>query len=205
MSSKDSSYVIPFDFTDMNYAQYPRSSYFKFKAGSMSTAINLLLAVMACTVICTTAVAASKRPVDLWGYYHFDGAGFKAGPSADGSAFIAVRERVKPVILMNQRSDIEPISLPDDSGVIAGICYFQSSGGKLGSTASYVACPRTALLISSGGKPFFTVQTDENGYFVTVLPAGNYAIGSEPFTAEISVDRGITSLVPLRAGKRMVD
>jgi len=95
--------------------------------------------------------------------------------------------------------------LPEDAGVIAGICYFQSSGGKLGGTVGYVACPRTPLLVSSNGKQLVTVQTDEHGYFVAVLAAGKYSIGSGPFTAEISVDRGITSLVPLRAGKRMVD
>lgn len=171
----------------------------------MSTSIKLLLAIMACAVTCTTTVAASKRPTDLWGYYHFDGIGFKAGQPVDGSAFIAVRERVQPVVLLNQSSNIEPIALPEDAGVIAGICYFQSSGGKLGGAVGYVACLRTPLLISSNGKQLVTVQTDENGYFVAVLAAGKYSIGSEPFTAEISVDRGITSLVPLRAGKRMVD
>jgi len=171
----------------------------------MSTGINLLLAAIACAVMCTTAIAGSKRPTELWGYYHFDGIGFKAGPSVDGSAFIAVRELVQPVVLMNPASNIEPIALPEGSGVIAGICYFQSSGGKLGDSSGYVPCPRVPLLISSGGKQLVTVQTDEHGYFTAVLAAGKYTIGSGPFTAEITVDRGITSLVPLRAGKRMVD
>ena len=81
----------------------------------------------------------------------------------------------------------------------------QSSGGKLGGGSGFVPYPRVPLLISSGGKQFVTVQTDEQGYFVVVLPAGTYSIGSEPFTAEITVERGITTLVPLRAGKRMVD
>lgn len=171
----------------------------------MSTGFKLLLALMACAMMCTTASAAAKRPADVWGYYHFDGVGFKAGPATDGSAFIAVRERVQPVVLLNQSSNIEPIALPEDSGVIAGICYFQSFGGKLGDSGGYTPCPRVPLLISSGGKQLVTIQTDEHGYFVAVLAAGKYTIGSGPFTAEISVDSGITTLVPLRAGKRMVD
>lgn len=171
----------------------------------MSTGIKLLLAIIVCAVMCTTTLAGAKRPADVWGYYHFDGTAFQTGPSVDGSAFIAVREQVQPVVLLNRSSNIEPVALPENAGVIAGICYFQSSGGKLGSSAGYVPCPRVPLLISSGGKPFVTVQTDEHGYFVAVLAAGRYTIGSEPFTAEISVDSGITSLVPLRAGKRMVD
>lgn len=171
----------------------------------MSTGLKLLLALMVCTMMCTTTSAASKRPTDVWAYYHFDGIGFKPGPATDGSAFIAVRERVQPVVVLNQSSNLEPIALPEDSGVIAGICYFQSFGGKLGDSGGYVPCPRVPLLISSGGKQLVTIQTDEHGYFVAVLAAGKYTIGSGPFTAEISVDRGITSLVPLRAGKRMVD
>lgn len=171
----------------------------------MSTGINLLLALIAGILICTTSVAGSKRPTDVWAYYHFDGVGFTTGPSVDGSAFIAVRERVQPVVLLNQSANIEPIALPENTGVIAGICYFQSFGGKLGDSAGYVPCPRVPLLISSNGKQLVTVQTDEHGYFVAVLPAGKYTVGSGPFTAEISVDRAITSLVPLRAGKRMVD
>ena len=171
----------------------------------MYTGIKFILTLMACTAMCTTTGAGSKRPVDVWGYYHFDGVAFKSGPAVDGSAFIAVRERAQPVVLLNQPPNVEPIALPEDSGVIAGICYIQTSGGKLVDSGGYLPCARVPLLISSGGKPLVTVQTDEHGYFLAVLASGKYTIGSGPFTAEISVDRGITSLVPLRAGKRMVD
>lgn len=171
----------------------------------MSTGINLFLTIMACTVMSTTAIAASKPPADVWNYYHFDGAGFKAGPSSDGSAFIAVREQVQPVVVLNQSTTILPIYLPKDSGVLAGICYFKSSGGKLGDSSGYAPCPRTPLLISSEGKQLVTVQTNEHGYFVAVLIAGEYTIGNRPFTDKIRVESGITTLVPLLAGKRMVD
>lgn len=176
-----------------------------FKAVDMSTFINILLAALACSVISTTAVAGTKRPGDVWIFYHFDGIGFKAGPSSDNSAFVAAREGVRPVVLLAETADIESIELPKGSGAISGICYIQSSGGKLGGGSGYVPCPRVPLLISSGGKQLVTVQTDEHGYFVVVLAAGTYQVGNQPFTAEISVERGITTLVPLRAGKRMVD
>ena len=171
----------------------------------MSTGINFFLALLACISMSTSAIAASNRPANVWNYYHFEGVGFKAGPSTDGSAFIAVRERVQPVVLLNQSSNIEAIDVPKDSGVIAGICYFKSSGGRLGNNSGYIPCPRTPLLISAEGKQLVTVQTDEQGYFVAVLPAGEYTIGNGPFTDKISVDNWITTLVPLMAGKRMVD
>jgi len=167
--------------------------------------IQLLLVFLLCMALPMPASAAANRPADVWNYYHFDGNAFVPGPAIDGSAYVAVREKVRPVILTAQASDIEQTALPDESGVIAGICYLQSSGGKLGGGSGFKPYSRVPLLISSGGKQFVTVQTDDLGYFVVVLPAGTYSIGSEPFTAEITVERGITTLVPLRAGKRMVD
>jgi hypothetical protein len=171
----------------------------------MSKAIIIFLALLFCTSFPAPATSFGPRPLDTWSYYHFDGSVFTPGPADDGSPFVAVREHVQPVILTVQSSQLEQTVLPDGAGVIAGICYLQSSGGKLGAGSGYKPYPRVPLLISAGGKEFVTVQTDEHGYFVVVLPAGTYSVGSAPFTAEITVERGITTLVPLRAGKRMVD
>lgn len=171
----------------------------------MSRIFSLLLVVLACTSLGVTALGAAKRPDNPWSFYHFDGIGFKAGHSPGDSPCVAVREGARPMVLITQTSAIESINLPDGSGAISGICYIQNSGGKLGGGSTYAPCQRTPLLISSGGKQLVTVQTDEQGYFVVVLAAGTYQVGSGPFTAEISVERGITTLVPLRAGKRMVD
>jgi hypothetical protein len=173
----------------------------------MSKSLNFLLVILACAVMVVPAVAIGKRPADAWSYYHFDGAGFTSGPSTDNAPFVAVRERTRPVVLQAQTANITKIALPEGSGVVAGICYIKSSGGKLegGSGAGYAPYPRVPLLISTVGKAFVTVQTDEQGYFVVVLPAGKYSVGSGGYTAEIIVENGITTLIPLQAGKRMVD
>jgi hypothetical protein len=171
----------------------------------MFKAIHILLALFICGAFPITASAAGKRPLENWNYYHFNGTAFIAGPDTDGSAYIAVREKMRPVVVTAQLPQIEQNILPDESGVIAGICYLQSYGGKLGSGSGFKPYPRIPLLISSGGKQFVTVQTDDHGYFVVVLPVGTYTVGNGPFTAEITVERGVTTLVPLRAGKRMVD
>ena len=171
----------------------------------MSKTIHLILGILLCAALPAGGFAAGNRPAEVWNYYHFDGSAFTPGPAIDGNAFVAVREKARPVILIAPAPDIMPTALPDGAGVIAGICYLQSSGGKLGSGSKYIPYPRLPLLISSEGKPFVTVQTDDHGYFVVVLPGGTYSIGSETFTSEITVERGITTLVPLRAGKRMVD
>jgi hypothetical protein len=167
--------------------------------------IIMLLVFLTGTLFHTAATAAGNRPADAWNYYHFDGSAFTPGPTSDGTAFVAVRENVQPVVLTAETGGLEQVALPDGSGVIAGICYIQSSGGKLNSGSRFKPYPRVPLLISSAGKQLVTVQTDDHGYFVVVLPAGVYAVGSGPVTAEIVVERGITTLVPLRVGKRMVD
>ena len=171
----------------------------------MSKAIFLLLALIFCASIPATADAAANRPAAAWNYYHFDGSAFTPGPAVDGNVFIAVREKLLPVVLTATPATIDQTPLPDGTGVIAGICYLQISGGKLGGGGGFQPCQREPLTIFSAGKPFVTVQTDDNGYFVAVLPAGSYAIGGEPFSAAITVERDITTLAPLRAGKRMVD
>jgi hypothetical protein len=175
------------------------------EAVAMTKTILRSLVFLVCTVLCAAAVAAGKRPAEVWSYYHFDGSAFTAGPALDGSAFVALRENVRPVILTAPAAQITPTALPDGSGVLAGICYLHTSGGKLGNAGGFTPYPHAPLLISSGGTQYVAVQTDVHGYFLVVLPAGTYSVGSGPFTAEITVERGITTLVPLRTGKRMVD
>ncbi|MDD2852455.1 MAG: hypothetical protein PHY09_11255 [Desulfuromonadaceae bacterium] len=171
----------------------------------MSRLFRICVALFICVICASAASAAGKRPADAWNYYHFDGTSFVAGPTADGSAFIAVRENALPIVLTAQKTSLEQTALSEGTGVIAGICYLQSSGGKLGGSGGFTPYPQVSLLISSGGKQYMAVQTDAYGYFTVSLPAGTYAVGSGPITARVTVERGITTLVPLRVGKRMAD
>lgn len=164
----------------------------------------IFLAGLIVAAICVTASAAAKRPGDTWHYYHFDGRAFIAGQAPDSAPFIALREQMKPAVV-TQPSPIEAVALPPGKGVAAGICYIQSTGGKLSHVSRYEPVPRTPVRISSGGRMVVTIEADDHGYFMVVLAAGMYTIGSGPFTAEIEVKRGITTLVPLRVGKRVVD
>lgn len=179
--------------------------YIEHEAVTMTKAILFLLVILLCMSIPALASAAASRPTGAWNYYHFDGSAFIPGPAVDGNAFIALREKFQPVVLAVPIENLEETALPQGAGVIAGICYLQISGGKLGGGGGFKTFPRMPLTIFSEGKQFVAVQTDDNGYFVVVLPAGTYSVGAGPSTVEITVKRGITTLVPLRAGKRMVD
>lgn len=170
----------------------------------MSAGLNVFLAGAAVIIMCVTATAAAKRQAASWNYYHFDGRGFVAGKPADNSSFVAVRDGVRPVVLM-QTAKIEPVALPSGKGAIAGICYIQSSGGKLAGGPGYAPLSHAPVMISAGETSVTTVQSDEQGYFVAVLAPGKYRVGTAPFYVEITVEKYTTKLVPLRAGKRMVD
>jgi hypothetical protein len=165
---------------------------------------TLILAGLAVIVMCVAVSAASKRPDVAWNYYHFDGHGFVAGRPADGGPFLAVRDRVLPVVL-TRAARAEAMTMPRGKGTLAGICYIQSSGGKLTAGSGYAPCTRTTITISSGNTVVTSVVSDEFGYFVAILAAGSYRIGSGAFAADARVENDTTVLVPLRAGKRMVD
>lgn len=165
---------------------------------------KFLLAASAFFFICITAAAASKRQGGNWIYYHFDGQGFVAGQAAAGSRFLAVRNGTRPVVVTGA-AKIEPVALPDGKGALAGICYMRNSGGKLAPSPAYVPYPRMPVQISSGNNIVVMVETDEQGYFVIVLPPGGYSVSCGAATVEVTVESDNTALVPLRAGKRMVD
>lgn len=171
----------------------------------MPKTILFLLVMLLCISVSALASAVANRPIGVWNYYHFDGSAFIPGPAGDGNAFIALRENFQPVVLTAPTAHLEETSLPQGAGAIAGICYLQISGGKLGGGGGFRTFPHMPLTVFSEGKQFVTVQTDDNGYFVVVLPAGTYSVGTGAFTVDIAVKRGITTLIPLRVGKRMVD
>jgi len=170
----------------------------------MKRGMTLFLAGVFVTALCVAAQAASRRPPGGLVYYHFDGQGFIAGKPAGESLCIAVGSRLMPVI-QSGASKIEATALPSDKGAIAGICYIQNSGGKLAGVSGYSPCRRMPLRITGSEENTTTVMTDENGYFVALLEAGVYHIGDAPLAVEVRVEEGQTTLVPLRAGKRMVD
>lgn len=167
----------------------------------MSTSFNVVLAGVAVVCMCVTAVAAAKRQGGAWNYFHFDGRAFIAGQTSDDTPFVAVRDGVRPVML-TRGAKVEAIRLAAGTGALVGICYIQSSGGKLGQGPAYLPRPRMPVQISTGNRVMATTETDEHGYFLVTLPPGRYRVSDK---VEVTVENGTTTLAPLRVGKRMVD
>jgi len=170
----------------------------------MTTGSTLILATMALVVICVAAVAAAKRPGADWSYYHFDGSSLVKGPPPPGGSFLALQNRAVPLVLTTP-ARIAATMLPPGKGALAGICYIRTAGGKLASSTGFSPCRDFPLAISSGTKVVLKPRTDESGFFVAVLPAGEYRIGTGAFTVETLLESGKTTLIALQAGKRMVD
>ncbi len=169
----------------------------------MSTGITILLSGLLAGAMCVTALAAANLPNSHWNYFHFDGRGFIAGQSTGGMPFVAVRDGVRPVVL-TPGAKIEAVDLAAGTGAIVGICYIQSSGGKLKPGVPYLPCTRMPVQFFSGDKLMAATETDDQGYFQAVLATGRYRVRSKE-EIEVTVGNGVTTLVPLRAGKRMVD
>lgn len=150
-----------------------------------------------------TAAAAAKRPGEEWNYFHFDGQGFVAGKPADDSPSVALRAGLRPVIVKRGVKP-EPVSLAGQIGALVGICYSQSSGGKLKVAPAFLPYPRLPVQIFSGETMVAATQTDAEGYFLVTLAAGKYRVRARQ-EVEVTIENGKTTLLPLRAGKRMVD
>ncbi|MDD2365826.1 MAG: hypothetical protein PHN84_06640 [Desulfuromonadaceae bacterium] len=168
--------------------------------------MHFLLMILACSAMFTSVQAAGKRPVDSWNYYHFDGNVFVPGSGNGGKAYLAVMDKMMPRILKASAPTTEQQHLPDDNGGVAGICYLQSTGGKLGLTAAASSrSARSNLVISSGGRKYAVVETDDDGFFALALPAGLYSISGGSVASDITVTEGKTTLTAVRTGKRVVD
>ena len=170
----------------------------------MASLFNTFLAGLVVIALCATAMAAAQRPSDRWTLYRFDGHAFVPGTPADDGTFVALRDGMRPAVLSRSARPGE-IPLPAGTGAVAGICYIQSSGGKLAPGPGYAPYPRALVQVSSGEMVVAAFRADEQGYFVALLPAGNYRITSGIATATITIATSSTFLIPLRAGKRMVD
>ena len=166
---------------------------------------TFVVAVLA-ALISLPCAAAGKRPAELWGFFHFDGREFVAGKSPDAAPSVGVRPGMRPVLLLPGGKPDE-VPLASGTGALVGICYQQSSGGKLKALQAgphYAPVERLPVQISSGERVVATTETDANGFFLITLPAGQYRVSSRQ-VVEVTVTTGNTTLIPLRVGKRMVD
>jgi hypothetical protein len=161
--------------------------------------VFLLLA----SVVTTGAMETSHpSPKNEWQQLRFDGTGFRTGTGA-GTMPIMVRDGYYPVP-GDTAGNVPEEKLPAGFGAIAGFCYLHSAGGKLRDMSGYAPLARMNVEIS-GANSHATIVTDDRGYFVLALPPGEYQVKVRSFIRSVVIEKGKTSLVAVRGGKRMGD
>jgi hypothetical protein len=138
----------------------------------------------------------------LWRPFHFDGSGFRPG-TAGGAATVLMRDGYLPLIQVNGESPREE-RLPEGTGAMAGFCYLQAAGGKLQERSGSIPLAGLAVTLH-GGAGQVAATTGAGGFFVIALPPGDYKVQAAGFTGKVTVEKGKTSLVAIRGGKRLVD
>jgi hypothetical protein len=158
----------------------------------------MLIAIL--TALPSAGLPMGSRPDDVR-IYHFDGSQFRGG-NAEGMPAIETRTGRYPLLLQNDTGVATP--LPAGTGALAGICYLQQGGGKLGSHPDLMLRPGIQVTVRGAGVEMRT-SCDSRGFFSQALPPGRYEVSSGADTRVISIEADKTTLTPLRGGKRMVD
>lgn len=135
-------------------------------------------------------------------YFFFDGASFAEG-RGEGAPSVMIMDGHYPEVLP-AKDHGRPRRLPDGAGGVAGFCFMEVKGGKLGPADGAIPLGGREVTIRGDGRKV-TVRTDEKGFFVTALPEGRYEVELLGVTKMIDVKKGKSSIVTLRGGKRLVD
>jgi hypothetical protein len=113
-----------------------------------------------------------------------------------------------PRIDQPEKLAVDTGKLPPGTGAVAGICYLQTSGGKLNDNTDNTTIkpyPDEQIVIKNNQEGISVTRTDDAGYFIEALFPGKYELLCRGAGKPVTVKRGETTLVPLRGGKRMAD
>jgi hypothetical protein len=136
--------------------------------------------------------------------YTFDG--IKFSPTSDNlSNSIWVRSGHFPSTAKPVPGSASADRLPPGIGAVAGICYRQTTGGKMAAQSSFTPYHDEQITFRSKSEGVSVTRTDKNGYFMEYLPTGEYELFCRGVRTEFRIKQGETTLVPIRGGKRMAD
>lgn len=158
----------------------------------------LAIAFMAALLLLTTSCAAK------WEKFSFNGQQFQAG-SLDNSLSIWVRDGYTPRLVEPEGAALDFGRLPAKTGAVVGICYLQTSGGKLADQSGTQPLANEQITIMSQEYGVSITRSDAAGLFIETLFPGNYQFYCRGAGVDVKVRAGKTVLVPLRGAKRMVD
>ena len=139
-----------------------------------------------------------------WKPYFFDGVNFS--PASDStSTAIWLRNGHFPSTSEPTAGSASSDRLPPGTGAVAGICYSQTTGGKIAAQHSFTPYPNEQITFKSKSEGVSVKRSDKDGYFAAYMKAGDYELFCRGARIEFRIKQGETTLVPIRGGKRMVD
>lgn len=137
-----------------------------------------------------------------WQSSYFDGKQFRRG-AVPQHLLVYQRQGFVPVVGA-ERDRIAEVRLPEGMGSVVIYCYVESLGGKIQEQGGSIPVAQAAIDLE-GKNVKILVRGDKTGYAIASLPAGSYTASVGRMTRTFSVTQGETTLLPIRAGKRMVD
>lgn len=139
-----------------------------------------------------------------WTPYLFTGTGFQPSMDAPSKA-LWIRPGFFPYSGQDSPQAAANIKLPKGTGAVAGICYLQTSGGKIANQNMITPLPDEQITMKLIGEGVFVTRTDERGYFTDALYPGDYEFYCRGMKVTGTIRQGETTLIPIRGGKRMAD
>ena len=163
----------------------------------------ILTTALAALLTLTAACTLSANPAK-WEKFSFNGQDFQAG-GPENSPAIWVRAGYLPRVAEPDEASRNLGKLPPNTGAVAGLCYRQTSGGKLVDQSSTIPLPNEQITISSPQEGVSVTSSNAAGVFIKELFPGNYQLFCRGTGIEVRVTVGTTILVPIRGAKRMAD
>lgn len=151
-----------------------------------------------------TIFSCAGRAGPKWIPYTFNGSDFSVTYEKN-LPVVWTRKGHFPVVSIHEPDSAATDPLPKGTGAIAGICYIQSSGGKLSGQSQLIPYSDEQVSFRNVSDGSSVTRTDKSGYFLDYLPKGDYVLFCRGVNKTFSIKEGETTFVPIRGGKRMAD
>lgn len=155
-------------------------------------------------LLLTPVIFSCSSNASSWTPYLFNESGFHPSMVAPSKA-LWIRPGYFPYNGQDSPHASGNAKLPAGTGAVAGICYLQTSGGKIASQNMITPLPDEQITMKLIGEGVFVTRTDDKGYFTDALYPGDYEFYCRGVKVSGKIRRGETTLIPIRGGKRMAD
>jgi hypothetical protein len=158
-----------------------------------------LAALLTLTASCSLSASPGK-----WDKFSFNGQAFQPGGLGNRPS-VWIRDGYIPRVEEPGNASRDSGKLPPKAGAVAGLCYVQTSGGKLADQSGSRPLPDELITIKSSEYGVSVTRSDAAGFFIEELFPGDYQFFCRGAGVEVRGQEGTTVLVPIRGAKRMAD